>query len=243
MLGLVISTKRRAHAGQRARARHPGDGGARRHPPGEIDGEDAGFLAICEMLPGTEPPAASGSSCSSSCRSSMWTATSVSAATTARTRSARREMGRRVTPQNFNLNRDYTKADAPEMQSMLKLLDAWDPVLYVDLHVTDGAQFEPDVANNLEPVLTAAIRHAAHGSRAGEGAQPGRWHPRARSRSTSIRRSICGRRSVVRFRGERVSAALLPLGTGRPAIAIRCSSRPIRGRTIRRGFASRAISS
>src|SRR5699024_8878588 len=49
------------------------------------------------------------------------------------------------------LNRDYTKADAPEMQTMLRLLDAWDPVLYVDLHVTDGAQFEVDVANSLEP--------------------------------------------------------------------------------------------
>jgi hypothetical protein len=64
------------------------------------------------------------------------------------------EMGWRVTAQNFNLNRDYMKADAPEMQSMLRLLDAWDPVLYVDLHVTDGAQFEPDTSNNLEPALT-----------------------------------------------------------------------------------------
>jgi hypothetical protein len=64
------------------------------------------------------------------------------------------EMGWRVTSQNYNLNRDYTKADAPEMQAMLRLLDAWDPVLYVDLHATDGAQFEVDVANLLEPVLT-----------------------------------------------------------------------------------------
>src|SRR5262249_29581405 len=63
------------------------------------------------------------------------------------------EMGWRTTAQNFNLNRDYTKADAPEMQAMLRLLDAWDPVLYVALHVTDGAQFEPDVSNNLEPRL------------------------------------------------------------------------------------------
>ncbi len=63
-------------------------------------------------------------------------------------------MGWRVNSQNYNLNRDYAKADAPEMQAMLRLLDAWDPVLYVDLHVTDGAQFEVDVSNNLEPVLT-----------------------------------------------------------------------------------------
>jgi hypothetical protein len=60
-------------------------------------------------------------------------------------------MGWRVTAQNLNLNRDYMKAAAPEMQAMLRLLNAWDPILYVDLHVTDGAQFEYDVANLVEP--------------------------------------------------------------------------------------------
>ena len=50
------------------------------------------------------------------------------------------EMGWRTTAQNLNLNRDYVKADAPEMQAMLRLLNEWDPILYVDLHVTDGAQ-------------------------------------------------------------------------------------------------------
>src|SRR5262249_50785287 len=73
------------------------------------------------------------------------------------------EMGWRVTAQNFNLNRDYTKTDAPEMQSMLRLLDAWDPVLYVDLHVTDGAQFEVDVSNNLEPMRTGDAEMQAGG--------------------------------------------------------------------------------
>ena len=55
-------------------------------------------------------------------------------------------MGWRVTAQNINLNRDYMKADAPEMVAMLTLLNAWDPLVYMDLHVTDGAQFQPDVA-------------------------------------------------------------------------------------------------
>ena len=54
--------------------------------------------------------------------------------------------GWRVTAQNLNLNRDYVKADAPEMVAMLKLLHAWDPSVFLDLHVTDGAQFQPDVA-------------------------------------------------------------------------------------------------
>jgi hypothetical protein len=37
---------------------------------------------------------------------------------------------------------------------MLRLLNAWDPILYVDLHVTDGAQFQYDVSNTVEPILT-----------------------------------------------------------------------------------------
>ncbi len=62
------------------------------------------------------------------------------------------EMGWRVTAQNYNLNRDYVKADAPEMQAMLKLVNEWDPLAYIDLHVTDGAKFQPDVSIQVEPV-------------------------------------------------------------------------------------------
>ena len=61
------------------------------------------------------------------------------------------EMGWRVTAQNLNLNRDYTKAEAPEMQAMLKLLGEWDPILYVDMHVTDGAQFQHAISINFMP--------------------------------------------------------------------------------------------
>jgi hypothetical protein len=61
------------------------------------------------------------------------------------------EMGWRTTAQNLNLNRDYVKADAPEMQAMLRLLDAWDPIVLVDLHVTDGAEFQHDVAVLVDP--------------------------------------------------------------------------------------------
>jgi murein tripeptide amidase MpaA len=61
------------------------------------------------------------------------------------------EMGWRVTAQQLNLNRDYMKAEAPEMGALLKYLHAWDPLLYVDLHVTNGAKFEHDVSVQLEP--------------------------------------------------------------------------------------------
>lgn len=61
------------------------------------------------------------------------------------------EMGWRVNSQNLNLNRDYAKAEAPETQAMLALLHRYDPILYADLHVTDGAKFQPDVAVLIEP--------------------------------------------------------------------------------------------
>src|SRR6185436_1926487 len=45
----------------------------------------------------------------------------------------------------LNLNRDYTKADAPEMQAMLQLINQWSPALYIDVHVSDGFDHQYDV--------------------------------------------------------------------------------------------------
>ena len=53
--------------------------------------------------------------------------------------------GWRTTAQNLNLNRDYMKADAPEMQAMLALINQWSPSLYLDLHVSDGMDYQYDV--------------------------------------------------------------------------------------------------
>ena len=61
------------------------------------------------------------------------------------------EMGWRTTAQNLNLNRDYMKAEAPEMIAMLRLFTAWLPDLYVDCHVTDGIDFQYDVTYAVEP--------------------------------------------------------------------------------------------
>jgi len=52
-----------------------------------------------------------------------------------------REMGWRATAQNYNLNRDYLKADAPEMRAWLKLFNDWLPEFFIDSHVTDGADY------------------------------------------------------------------------------------------------------
>lgn len=53
--------------------------------------------------------------------------------------------GWRTNSRNLNLNRDYAKADTPEMRAMLAALARWDPDLYLDLHVTDGADYQYDI--------------------------------------------------------------------------------------------------
>lgn len=53
--------------------------------------------------------------------------------------------GTRNTAQGINLNRDYAKADAPETRAMLRLLREIDPVLYIDVHVSDGFDHGYDV--------------------------------------------------------------------------------------------------
>nr|WP_256645275.1 M14 family metallopeptidase [Thermomonas paludicola] len=79
------------------------------------------------------------------------------------------EMGFRVTAQRYNLNRDYVKADAPEMQAMLALVNQWDPLATLDLHVTDGAKFRHDISVTGEPVNVgdAGLREAGRALKAG----------------------------------------------------------------------------
>jgi len=60
------------------------------------------------------------------------------------------QMGFRVTAQNLNLNRDYTKADAPEMRAWLAMFTAWMPDLFMDIHTTDGADYQYDLTWYLE---------------------------------------------------------------------------------------------
>ncbi len=71
-----------------------------------------------------------------------------------------KEMGWRTTAQNPNLNRDYLKADAPEMQAWIRLFNAWQPDFLVDCHVTDGSDYQyvityiMDIFGNMVPPLT-----------------------------------------------------------------------------------------
>ena len=71
------------------------------------------------------------------------------------------EMGWRVTGQNLNLNRDFLKADTPEMQAWLGLFNAWLPDFFIDIHSTDGADYQYPITysletrGNMDPGLTA----------------------------------------------------------------------------------------
>ncbi len=91
--------------------------------------------------------------------------------------------GWRTTAQNLNLNRDYLKADTPEMKAMLGLLQKYRPSLYLDLHVTDGVDYQYDITfmfpgwagryahspaigrwldRSYRPAVTAALARAGH---------------------------------------------------------------------------------
>lgn len=119
---------------------------------GEIDGKDAGFLLLRELLTGKAGKGLLEKqvmvfvpvfNVDGHERFGAWNRPN---------QRGPEQMGWRTTAQNLNLNRDYLKADAPEMHAMLGLMNRWDPTVYVDLHVTDGAKFEHDISITVEPV-------------------------------------------------------------------------------------------
>lgn len=129
---------------------------------GEIDGKDAGFLLLRQLLEGREAPGALAQfvlvfvpvfNIDGHERQGRWNRPN---------QVGPEEMGWRTTAQNLNLNRDYAKAESAEMHAMLRLLDAWDPIVYADFHVTDGANFEHDISITAEPVIAGdpALRAA-----------------------------------------------------------------------------------
>jgi Zinc carboxypeptidase len=133
---------------------------------GEIEGKDAGFLALRDQL--ARPGALRQQvlvfvpvfNVDGHERFGAWNRPN---------QRGPEQMGWRTTAQNLNLNRDYAKADAPEMQAMLGLVRAWDPLVAVDLHTTDGAQFQHDIAVMVEPVQSGdeALRTAGRAWRDG----------------------------------------------------------------------------
>lgn len=60
------------------------------------------------------------------------------------------EMGWRTTAQGYNFNREWMKADAPEMQSMLQLVAEWNPDFIIDNHTTNGADYQYTITYQVE---------------------------------------------------------------------------------------------
>ena len=55
------------------------------------------------------------------------------------------QMGWRTNARNQNLNRDFTKLDTEGVRALIKVFRQWKPDLYLDLHVTDGADYQYDI--------------------------------------------------------------------------------------------------
>jgi len=50
--------------------------------------------------------------------------------------------GFRGNAKNLDLNRDFIKADAENTRSLIKIFRRWDPDVFVDTHVSDGADYQ-----------------------------------------------------------------------------------------------------
>jgi zinc carboxypeptidase len=87
------------------------------------------------------------------------------------------EMGWRTTAQNLNLNRDFLKADAPEMRAWLQLVNEAKPDVIIDCHVTDGIDFKynvtyaMDMFDNAPPKVVAWQKELEKSMAAGMAAQ------------------------------------------------------------------------
>ncbi len=68
-------------------------------------------------------------------------------------------MGQRANGQNYDLNRDFMKLDAPETRSFEMMMSRYDPHVVVDLHTTDGSAhaYQITYAPPLHPATPASV--------------------------------------------------------------------------------------
>ena len=111
---------------------------------GEIDGKDAGMMLLRDIAFGKERDLlhkvnfllipilnVDGHE-----RSSAWNRPN---------QRGPQNMGYRTNALNLNLNRDYTKLDSKEIRAVVEVINQYDPDLYMDIHVTDGADYQYDI--------------------------------------------------------------------------------------------------
>lgn len=150
---------------------------------GEIDGKDAGMMLLRDLLPGRRLAGLLDEVTLLFVPIFNVDGHERFSAFTRINQRGPQEAGWRTTARNLNLNRDYTKLDAPEMRAMVQALVQWDPELYIDLHVTDGADYQYDVtwgyngAAGWSPAirqwLNGALTPAIRGALTAQGHVPG----------------------------------------------------------------------
>ncbi len=75
------------------------------------------------------------------------------------------KMGWRSNAKNLNLNRDYTKLETKGIQAIVSVMNEYEPDLYLDIHVTDGADYQYDItygyngAHSYSPAITNWLDH------------------------------------------------------------------------------------
>ncbi len=123
--------------------------------PGEIDGKDAGLMLLRDMVHRGREGLLDGVD---------WYFIPVVNPDGHERRSAfsrpnqrgPEEQGWRASAQGLNLNRDFVKLDSPEMRSVVQLINQIEPDLFIDMHVTDGLDYQYDITFGFQDPLYSA---------------------------------------------------------------------------------------
>lgn len=126
--------------------------------PGEIDGKDAGMMLLRDIAFGSKKKLLDKVnilfipilSVDGHERSSPYNRVN---------QRGPENMGWRNNSKNLNLNRDYTKLDTEEIKAVVQVMTKYEPDMYLDLHVTDGADYQYDITYGFSDAYSPAITH------------------------------------------------------------------------------------
>ncbi|WP_105198953.1 M14 family metallopeptidase [Pseudoalteromonas sp. T1lg10] len=122
---------------------------------GEIDGKDAGFMLLRDIANGKRPDILKQVNLLFIPILNVDGHERRSAFNRINQRGPR-IMGFRTNGQNLNLNRDYTKLDTPGVRAIAHVVNAYQPDLYIDVHVTDGADYQYDITYGYNPSFASS---------------------------------------------------------------------------------------
>ncbi|MFO0979295.1 MAG: M14 family metallopeptidase [Planctomycetaceae bacterium] len=69
-------------------------------------------------------------------------------------------MGKRETAQGFDLNRDFMKLETPEGRALVRLINQWNPHVFIDCHTTNGSIHRYPLTYDIPhgPAVSASLR-------------------------------------------------------------------------------------